>query len=84
MKIAKRLLSLLWNRAPKEQFYLELGAYFIKKGTVYNVGQPFEYRQRKTDAPKTFYIKNLFYNFRQNKVTYSLSKNPILNPAKED
>ncbi len=82
--IIKRLFSLLKNKAPKEQFFLELGSYFIRKGTGYKVGNTFEYKQRKTGKPKTFYISNLFFNFRENKVTYTLSKNPILIPEDEE
>ncbi len=82
--IIKRLFSLLKNKAPKEQFFLELGSYFIRKGTGYKVGDTFEYSQRKTGKSKTFYISNLFFNFKLNKVTYKLSKNPILIPEDEE
>ncbi|WP_435135732.1 hypothetical protein [Formosa sp. A9] len=80
--IIKRLLSLLKHRAPKQQYYLELGSYFIKKGTGYRVGDTFEYNGK--NGKKTLYIKNLFFNFSQNTVSYSLSKTPILNRSEKD
>lgn len=85
MNIFKRIIGLMVQGAPKQQYFLELGAYFIKKGTDYRVGQPFEYSQvsRKKGNHKVIkkglYITNLFYNFKENKITYKLDKNPILN-----
>jgi len=77
--IIKRLFSLLRHRAPKEQYYLELGSYFIRKGTGYQVGDTFKYPSKR--GAKTLYIRNLFYNFNLNKITYKLDKNPILNQS---
>ena len=85
----KRLVSLIKQGAPKEQYYLELGSHFIRKGTGYVVGQPFQFSQisRKKDAPtiskKQFFIKNLYFNFKENKVTYKLTTNPDLNRVEE-
>ncbi|GLB51714.1 hypothetical protein NBRC110019_07530 [Neptunitalea chrysea] len=77
--ILKRLIGLLIQKAPKEQFYLELGSYFIRKGTGYQVGDAFEYKQRRTGKAKTLRIQNLFYNFKENRITYRFDKKPILN-----
>jgi hypothetical protein len=89
MNIIKRIFGLMVQRAPKQQYFLELGSYFIRKGTGYKVGQPFEYSQikrKKGDhkiAKKELYISNLFYNFKENKITYKLDKNPILNRSEK-
>ncbi len=83
--IIKRLIDLLKQGAPREQYYLELGSYFIRKGTGYRVGQPFEFAQksRKGDTPKIvkkqLFIGNLFFNFKENRITYKLTTNPDLN-----
>ncbi|WP_166964630.1 hypothetical protein [Yeosuana marina] len=79
--IIKRLVGLLKHRAPKEQYFLELGSYFIRKGTGYKVGDAFEYQGKK--ASKTLFISNLYYNFKLNKITYKLDKNPILNRSEK-
>lgn len=79
--IIKRLLSLLRHGAPKQQYYLEIGSYFIKKGTGYKVGDAFEYQGKK--ASKKLFIANLYYNFKLNKITYKLDKNPILNRSEK-
>jgi hypothetical protein len=86
----KRLVSLIKQGAPKEQYYLELGSYFIRKGTGYEVGQPFQFSQisRKKDAPtiskKQLIIKNLYFNFKENKVTYTTTTNPDLNRVEQE
>ena len=58
---------------------LEIGAYFMRKGAGYQVGQPFVIRSKKQGkyVKKTLYIKNLYYNFKENKITHSFSNKPI-------
>lgn len=80
--IIKRLLSLLRHRAPKQQYYLEIGSYFIRKGTGYKVGDAFEYKGKK--GCKQLRIANLYYNFKLNKITYKLDKKPILNRSEKN
>ncbi|MFY0714118.1 hypothetical protein J1D01_10605 [Seonamhaeicola sp. NFXS20] len=74
-------MSLLKHRAPKQQYYLEIGSYFIRKGTGYKVGDAFEYQGKK--GSKQLRIANLYYNFKLNKITYKLDKNPILNRSEK-
>jgi len=72
----KRILQLWWADAPKRQIDLEKGAYYLKKGTVLQVGQPVKYKDNK-GIIRTKYIKNLTYNYRQNKVQHFFSIYPI-------
>ncbi|MDB0599802.1 hypothetical protein PL373_01270 [Tenacibaculum maritimum] len=73
----KNMLSLRWHNAPKEQLYLTKGAYYIRKGAVYQVGQPVVAYKPHSKKKKTMYIKNMFFNFNQNKITASYSNKPI-------
>lgn len=71
------LILLYWARAPRHQRDLERGSYYIKKGAVFQVGQPFKIKDKGTGKTKTRYIINLFYNFRSNSVTHKFSDKPI-------
>lgn len=76
LNFRKKLLQLWWADAPKRQRDLEKGVYYLKKGTVLQVGQPIKYVDQK-GIKRTKYIKNLTYNFRQNKVQHFFSTYPI-------
>lgn len=72
----KLILNLIATRAPKSQWYLMIGAYLLKKGCNYKVGQPIVYQQTK--KPKTYYIANLFYDFSNNRINHTLTnKKPV-------
>lgn len=71
----KRIL-ILWFKRPKNwryQWKLEVGVYFLRKGTPYKVGQQFTYKD-KSGKRQSQYIQNLFFNFRLNKITHSFSR----------
>ena len=73
--LIKRIIT-LWVKRPKNwkhQWKLELGAYFIQKGTPYHPGQKFRFKDKKNKW-HTKEIQNLFYNFRLNTVTHSFKK----------
>ena len=73
--LVKKIL-VLWFTRPKNwryQWKLEVGVYFLRKGTPYKVGQQFKYKD-KAGKWRTQYIQNLFFNFRQNKITHSFSR----------
>ena len=69
--LQKRLLQLWWAGAPKYQAHLEKGAYHFRRGAIYQVGQPFHIKNR------TYFIENLYYNFRLGKITHRLSRKGI-------
>jgi hypothetical protein len=74
--LRKKLFQLWWIDAPKHQKQLEKGVHYLKLGAVYQVGQPIKIKDVKNNI-KLRYIDNLFYNFKANKVTYTLSDRPI-------
>lgn len=73
--LIKKLFQLLWARAPLYQFYLEIGVHFIRRGAVYQVGQPFVIEDKY--GKRTRWISNLFYDFRKNKISHRFSDRPI-------
>lgn len=72
-----RLILLHWAQAPRYQRDLERGSYYIRRGTGFQVGQPFRIKDKGTGKIRTRYIDNLFYNFKANKVTHRFSDKPI-------
>lgn len=78
-KFKKDLMTLWWQDAPRWQIDLTKGSYFIRKGALYQVGQPFITVNPVSKAKKTRYIANLYFNFKENKVTHSFSNRPIKN-----
>jgi len=68
----KRILNLLWNRASLKTWQLELGAYLLKKGCGYEIGQIVRSRKIGTDRYRVKVVTNLFYDFASNKVNHTL------------
>ena len=71
----KRLFQLWWADAPQYQKDLEKGNYYIRRGAVYQVGQPFTIQDQYGKRKK--YINNLYFNFKENKITHSFSQKPV-------
>lgn len=69
----KLILNLLATKAPKSQWYLMFGAYFLRKGCNYKIGDRIVYDDFK--KPKTYYIANLHYDFAKNKINHTLTLN---------
>lgn len=72
-----KIAQLWWANAPAYQINLEKGAYYIRKGAVFQVGQPFKIKDRATGKVRTRYIENLFFNFKANKIVHKFSDKPI-------
>lgn len=77
--------SLIKHKAPKEQYYLELGSFFLRRGTGFKVGDPFILPQQKKGQTvnKQVWISNLFFDFDKNKITHSFSPTNPLKNAKQ-
>ena len=74
--------SLLKHKASKEQYYLEIGSFLLRRGTGYQVGDKFILPQQKkgNTIHKQVWIANLFFDFDKNKITHQFStKNPLTN-----
>ncbi len=72
----KKMLQLWWYNAPKEQKWLEKGSYYLRRGTKVQVGQPLNVPS-VNGGYKKMYIKNLYFNFKTNRVTATYSKKPV-------
>lgn len=72
----KRMFHLWWANAPKSQIWLEKGNYYIRKGAVVQVGQPIKLKDQFGTRKR--YLKNLFFDFKLNKVTASYSDKRIV------
>ena len=67
----KLILNLLWNRAKKNQWQLQIGAYLLKKGCGYEIGQMVRSRKIDHERYKVKVVTNLFYDFNQNQVNHT-------------
>lgn len=79
MNLLRMIFSLMKNRAKKEQYYLEIGAHFLKKGAVYKPGDPFLLPRKSNGitVKKKVWITNLYYDFANNKINHQFTtKNP--------
>lgn len=77
--------SLKKHKASKEQYYLEIGSFLLRRGTGYKVGDAFMLpQQKKGKSVKTqVWISNLFFDFAKNKITHTFTtKNPLTNANK--
>ncbi len=73
----KRMFLLWWYDTPKSRRDLEKGIYYLRKGTLYQVGQPFKIVDKHTGKARVRYIDNLFFNYKTNQVTHRFSDKPI-------
>lgn len=75
MKLLKMIISLIRHRAKKQQYYLEIGAYFLKKGAGYKPGDPLLLPRKinGVTVKKKVWIANLYYDFANNKITHQFS-----------
>lgn len=77
--------SLKKHKASKEQYYLEIGSFLLRRGTGYKVGDSFMLPQhKKGKAGETqVWISNLFFDFAKNKITHTFTtKKPLTNANK--
>lgn len=74
--IIKRIWELLRANAPRQQYYLEIGAYLLKKGAGYEIGKV-AYTKKVCGKKRAVFVNNLYYDFKRNKITHSLSEKVI-------
>ena len=75
--LLKRIVSLMANGATKQQYLLEIGAYCLKKGAGFKVGQVVKEKQFKPGMWRVSVITGLFYDFNQNSVNHTCEKRII-------
>jgi hypothetical protein len=74
MILIKMILNLMVNKAPIQQYYLNIGAHFLKKGAGFQVGQIVKEKHLYNGIYRVSVITGLFYNFQDNKVTHTAEK----------
>lgn len=79
--LIKRLLSLVIQKAPLKQYYLEIGAHFLKKGCGYHVGQIIQEKHLYSNIYRVKVITSLLYNLKTNQITHT-AENRIMKHEK--
>lgn len=79
--LLKRIISLIANKATKNEIYLEIGAHFIKKGAAHKLGEILYKKTIQGDHQvyKAKVVTNLYYEFDSNKV-YVRRDNKFITP----
>lgn len=75
--LIKRLIGLMAQGARKNQYYLEIGSYFLRKGADVKVGDVIKVRQTSSGRLRTKVITGLYFDFVQNKINHT-AKNYIV------
>ncbi len=75
--LLKRLISLMAQKAPLRQYYLEIGAYYLKKGCGYEVGQIIKAKKLHTRGHRATVISSLYFNLHTNEITHTAGKTII-------
>ncbi len=70
MKLLKRLIGLAANKAPLKQYYLEIGAHFLRKGAGYDVGTIISYKVLPKGKIKAEVVTSVSYDFGMNKIDH--------------
>lgn len=79
MSLFKTIISLMINKAKKEQYYLEIGSHFIKKGCNVQIGQIVGSKKIDQERRRVTVITGIFYDFRTNKINHTTDKRVIKN-----
>ncbi|HIB37971.1 hypothetical protein [Mesonia sp.] len=79
----KLILNLLWNRAKKNQWQLQIGAYLLKKGCGYEIGQIVQEKRLERGKWRVKVITGIFYNFNTNEINHTAENRVITTEAKK-
>lgn len=77
MNLFKKIISLMANGAGIRQYQLELGAYLLRKGCGYKIGQVVKEKELNRGLWRVKVITGLFYDFQENKVNHT-AENKII------
>jgi hypothetical protein len=77
MSLFKTIISLIINKANKQQYYLEIGSHFIKKGCNVKIGSIVDSKRIDHQRRRVKVITGLFYDFRTNKINHVSDKRII-------
>ena len=65
------------NKAPRKQYYLQIGALLLKKGCNVQIGQIVDSKNIDHERRRVKVITGLFYDFRTNKISHTSDKRII-------
>ena len=77
MSLFKKIMSLILNKASKEQYYLQIGSHFIKKGCNVQIGQIVDSKKIDHERRRVKVVTGLFYDFKTNKINHTSDKRVI-------
>lgn len=68
--LLKKIISLVANRATRQEIYLEVGAYFIKKGAAHELGEILYKKSvnKKSKIYKAKVVNDIYFDFRTNSI----------------
>lgn len=75
--LLKRLISLMAQKAPLRQYYLEIGAHYLKKGCGYEVGQIIKEKHLYENLHRVSVVKALYFNLHTNEISHTAGKTII-------
>ena len=70
-------LVFAWKPATRNKLKLRIGAYYLKRGAGVAVGQALPFKATKHHKAHTKFIENLYFNFKSNTITHTLTKKPV-------
>lgn len=75
MALIKRLIGLAKQKAPLNQYYLEIGAHFLKKGATHKVGEVISRKRTLTkDRVQVKVVTDMFFSFKDNRISQTTTK----------
>lgn len=78
----KLILQLIWHKASKRKWQIEIGAYLLRKGCPYEIGQVVKSKTLSGNQhKKAKYITGLTFDFGTNKI-YKRFGNKVVSPKK--
>lgn len=66
----KKLIQLALKRAPLKQYYLEIGAHLLKKGSHLEIGQIIHAKNIKPGVQRVKVVTEMYYGFRNNRISH--------------
>lgn len=79
----KKIFNLAIRFAPLNQWQMEIGAYLLKKGCGFEIGQIVKEKHLEQGKWKVKVITGIFYDFRENRINHTAENRVITTAAKK-
>lgn len=70
----KIVLNLMMSRAPRKQYYLNIGAFLLRRGAGFYIGQIVREKRLQPGLFRVSVITGLLYDFATNKISHTAKK----------